>query len=286
MPGPTRVRWTSLATLSIFPIAGPTATWAPTAPRKWRTTPPGFVYADDRESGEFGFEDVINSNTAASTPNGVLDGAFVDAQGVNRWAEDVNDSGTLDTYGGIPRLMPPDAGVGTLTMLSVAAPYTPAGNVYNLYTTPIDRNVARANRAVFFRRALKLVDGGRGNVPSNGSQGLTVATENPVYIEGNYNACTNAMPGHGWEPGGRGLRRRDRQRPRVGVGHRRRRDVAVELVERHPLVRQPARRQHRRLDTRRRAEQLRPREAVTTWYRVAVIARQGPQLHPANQQRP
>ena len=62
--------------------------------------------------------------------------------------------------------------------------------VYNLYTTPIDRHVARVNRAFFFRRALKLVNGGRGNLPANGTQGLTVAAENPVYIQGNYNACT------------------------------------------------------------------------------------------------
>ena len=46
---------------------------------------------------------------------------------------------------------------------------------------------ARVNRAVLFRRALKLVHGSLGSLPS---QGLTVAAENPVYVEGDYNAST------------------------------------------------------------------------------------------------
>src|SRR6185503_12913324 len=52
-------------------------------------------------------------------------------------------------------------------------------------------------RAYFFRRALKLVNGGRGNLPTNGTQGLTVASENPVYVQGNFNACTNAAANTG-----------------------------------------------------------------------------------------
>jgi hypothetical protein len=51
---------------------------------------------------------------------------------------------------------------------------------------------ARNNPPAFFRRALKMVHGGRGNLPANGAQGLTVASENPVYVEGNYNACGSA----------------------------------------------------------------------------------------------
>ena len=42
--------------------------------------------------------------------------------------------------------------------------------------------MARANRPSFFRRALKLTNGARTRLPFNGSQGLTVASENPVYI--------------------------------------------------------------------------------------------------------
>ena len=50
--------------------------------------------------------------------------------------------------------------------------------------------VARANRPLFFRRALKIVNGGLGNLPN----GLTIASENPVYVQGNYNAqATNTL---------------------------------------------------------------------------------------------
>ncbi len=161
-------------------------------------TADGFQYLTNQETGEFGFEDVINPGNSDGQPNDALDAQFQDADGNDRWAEDVNENGVLDTYGGTARLLPADAGPGTLTMLGgLPANYTPVGGLYNLYTTPIDRNVARVNRAFFFRRALKLVNGGRGNLPANGTQGLTVVAENPVYIEGNFNACTNALPTQG-----------------------------------------------------------------------------------------
>jgi hypothetical protein len=49
--------------------------------------------------------------------------------------------------------------------------------------------VARANKAILFRRALKIVNGGiNGGVNSIVAPGLTVASENPVYIQGNFNA--------------------------------------------------------------------------------------------------
>ena len=46
------------------------------------------------------------------------------------------------------------------------------------------------NRPIFFRRALKLVNGGNINATTSRlpSPGLTVAAENPVYVQGNYNA--------------------------------------------------------------------------------------------------
>ena len=157
----------------------------------------GFTYADDQETAELGFEDIINPGSASSAPNGALDAPFVDTAGVNRFAEDINYFPSpgyvaqLDVYGGAPRLLP------AASMINVAGALTPVGNVYNLYTTEIDTNVARVNRAFFFRRALKLVNGGRGNLPANNSQGLTVGSENPVYVQGNFNACTNAVPNQG-----------------------------------------------------------------------------------------
>ena len=83
--------------------------------------------------------------------------------------------------------------------------------MYNRFRTQVTSDVARTNPPTFFRRALKLVNGGQGQLPAVGSQGLTVASENPVYIQGNYNACgtmtancpgpVTVLPGFGTTPG-------------------------------------------------------------------------------------
>ena len=53
------------------------------------------------------------------------------------------------------------------------------------YVKPL---VARANRTMFFRRALKIVNGGIVGGVNNLPPGLTIAAENPVYVQGNYNS--------------------------------------------------------------------------------------------------
>jgi hypothetical protein len=52
------------------------------------------------------------------------------------------------------------------------------------------------NRQILFRRALKLINGGINNVSGTlvnnlPDSGLTVAAENAVYVQGNYNAISN-----------------------------------------------------------------------------------------------
>jgi hypothetical protein len=54
-------------------------------------------------------------------------------------------------------------------------------------TMPVKALIARANRTPFFRRALKVVNGALGQLPN----GLTIASENPVYVQGNYNSDGN-----------------------------------------------------------------------------------------------
>ncbi len=61
--------------------------------------------------------------------------------------------------------------------------------------------IARANRPLFFRRALKIVNGESHTTAVAGHcspapctdlpPGLTIASENPVYVQGNYNAIAN-----------------------------------------------------------------------------------------------
>jgi hypothetical protein len=116
------------------------------------------------ETGEFGYEDFVNPAVAAGTPNGVPDAG-----------EDVNGNATQELYGGTSTALPTWA-VPYNTIATPYARHDGSGNA-SLYF--------RANQHVFFRRALKLVNGGLGLVPS---PGFTVASENPVYVQGNYNA--------------------------------------------------------------------------------------------------
>lgn len=115
--------------------------------------------AANRETGEYGFEDIVNPASAAGTPNNALD-----------TGEDFNGNGTLQTYGQTPRL---PAGA--------VAPYTAAVRPW-MAITPAE---ARVNMPVFFRRALKVVNGLRGNIAL---PGLSIVAENPVYLQGDYNA--------------------------------------------------------------------------------------------------
>jgi hypothetical protein len=126
------------------------------------------VYFSDRrgnrnflgaETGELGFEDFINPADANGNANGTLN-----------TGEDVNGNGTLETYGGtaIPR-------AGALAPLV-------AGSTLR---TAVNPEIAQVNPPIFFRRALKLTNGRLGNIVP---PGLAVVAENPVYVEGDYNA--------------------------------------------------------------------------------------------------
>jgi hypothetical protein len=124
---------------------------------------------DDRETGELGFEDFIN-NDAASTSNFTLDPG-----------EDLNGNGTLENYGRLPR-MPIVNGAALVPNYGTLVP----GGAQ--LTARVEPHAARVNSPLFFRRALKVINGAAGQLPANGAQGLTLAAENPVYVQGNYNA--------------------------------------------------------------------------------------------------
>ncbi len=125
------------------------------------------------KTGEYGFEDIVNPLVAAGTPNGAVD-----------LGEDVNASGTgtADVFGQFPRFndvlnaLPPGA----------VAPFNAAGNIRPW--TILGRSAAMTSRPYLFRRALKLVNGGLPNLVASGLVGLTFVTENPVYIQGDFNA--------------------------------------------------------------------------------------------------
>lgn len=158
------------------------------------------VYFSDRrgnknggvETGEYGMEDFVNRASGGGAAAGLPDGVLEAATATRPSPEDVNADGVLDTYGAVPRLP------AVVTTLVGPTPniFRPANAANIRPWRAIDENndgvanqqdseIARANPAVFFRRALKLTNGGLGNIIA---PGLTVASENPVYVEGNWNA--------------------------------------------------------------------------------------------------
>jgi len=138
-------------------------------------------------TGSYGFEDVINSGSNNGTPDGAAETAVTIA-GVSRSPEDTDNNGRSDTYGAV--------NVGNGFGINTTAGFTPdpfSTRIASCFTT------GRKNRVTGARHALKLVDGAGnnagGNVPvrnvanADGTLGgFTVASENPVYIQGDYNS--------------------------------------------------------------------------------------------------
>ena len=192
--------------------AGNLANWFNTSALPLNNNTGGFtVYFSDRrgeqpdpstantKTGSFGFNDVVN-NPGNGCPNNTLD------QG-----EDLEGDGILRTYGGAESIpLYPLASAGTnwtvtplwggtsMTTVLGASGECPAPAVsapMNSTNWPgvlyVNNQEARENPPVFFRRALKIVNGQSLNLGTTCGAipcGLTIASENPVYIQGDYNA--------------------------------------------------------------------------------------------------
>lgn len=144
------------------------------------------------KTGDSGLEDAINTVNANGAPDGALQPI---PPAKNQSPEDVNNNGLLDNFG---------AGNLGLGQGYIGAAYAPANSVNNkvLNAAGADDPYLTAGRIASCatigqkswisgaRHVLKLVDGSLGNVPvrpDNGRGGFTVASENPVYIFGDYN---------------------------------------------------------------------------------------------------
>jgi hypothetical protein len=150
------------------------------------------------ETGEFGNEDIINPSVQNGAPNGVLDAP-----------EDVDGTGVFNTYGAYahpiatPNSVSPTgvtiAGTATTSKWPAIISGLANSSTENPVEVRITANQAQINPVVIFRRALRLVNGTLGNLPplaaaqattcSGGTAGgFTVASENPIYVAGDYNA--------------------------------------------------------------------------------------------------
>jgi hypothetical protein len=135
-------------------------------------------------------EDVVNSSTASGAPDGHLEPP---PAGHSLSPEDVNQNTVLDEYGTA------NMGLGQYGAGGVASKSQNTAIVAATPDNPYSPRIsscsatARKNWVSGARHVLKLVDGGFGNVPVSpvgtlaDPGGFTVAAENPVYIQGNYN---------------------------------------------------------------------------------------------------
>ena len=137
-------------------------------------------------TGAYGFEDVINSASNNGTPDGAAE-TPVTIAGVSRSPEDVDNNGRSDKYGATNV----GNGFGINTNTNPPTRSRPA--------LPTALPPDGKTRVTGARHVLKLVDGAGngagGNLPvrkvanADGTLGgFTVASENPVYIQGDYNS--------------------------------------------------------------------------------------------------
>jgi hypothetical protein len=115
------------------------------------------------KNGEYGYEDVINPGSVAGTPDAVLN-----------VGEDVNGNNLLDTY--------------SANFLGLGFGVLQPGTLPN---ATVGCMKARPNWVSGPRHAVRLVNAALGNLPvrpDNNLGGFTLATEQPAYILGNYNA--------------------------------------------------------------------------------------------------
>jgi hypothetical protein len=139
------------------------------------------VYFSDRrnnrdqtnaETGEYGWEDFVNPGAVNGAPNSGLDSG-----------ENVNGSfnagvPTQQLYGGNPS----SGGVYNQAPAGGTGPFSTAATP----VATLSHAQARVNPAMFFRRALKLVNGS--NIRGQNVTGLTIVAENPIYVQGDWNA--------------------------------------------------------------------------------------------------
>jgi Tfp pilus assembly protein PilX len=160
------------------------------------------------ETGEYGWDDFVNPASVAGCPNNTQDtGEDLDVLGSTGFFNYGQDPTYIMGAGVAYTALGP----GQYGMYSLAAP----GNLYGstvgtnalapnpscAVTVPskvwpmtyvIDVNEPRENPNPFFRRAIKIVDGNLltalGTCPGLVPCGLAIATENPAYIFGDFNA--------------------------------------------------------------------------------------------------
>ena len=124
-------------------------------------------------NGESGLEDVINSGDPNGMPDGNKEPITAGFNSGNGYSpEDVDEDGVLDNWGA--------ANIG-----NGFGAFGVSTTDLNPYKAVDCMNGGRQNKVTGARHVLRLVDGALGNLPT---PGFTVASENPIYVLGDYNS--------------------------------------------------------------------------------------------------
>jgi hypothetical protein len=169
--------------------------------------PLSVVGSASNKTGAFGFEDFVNPgqpNACPLIPKTLDQGEDVEGD----YTSGVDLTPVLRTYGAAPQF--PNAAVG-LPINGLQPQPIPTGPPVSTYAVNVNPNCAtsypwpgyvfndardaRENPPLVFRRALKLVNGSTisAGICDTVQCGLTVASENPAYIQGDYNAQANGV---------------------------------------------------------------------------------------------
>ena len=156
------------------------------------------------ETGEFGWNDLVNfpGNSTTGCPNSGLDNgedadktsvlytygannSFIQAMGVQDTSSQPLGNGQIGIFAGLN---------GTGVVVNSVCATTPSYATNGIWPMMLsaNTNAVRENPALFFRRAVKLVNASlltaTGPCPGGNTCGLTIASENPVYVQGDFNA--------------------------------------------------------------------------------------------------
>jgi len=161
-----------------------------------------------RETGEYGWNDIVNftQNPTTGCPDDVLD-AGEDPNVGTTFAGQFYYYGASQKYihaAGAQNTAASPLGLGQIGVFSTlattglqaspscaAVPAYVADNIWPMMLAS-HPNAPRENAPLFFRRAVKIVNANLltavGTCPGGGNCGLAIASENPVYIQGDFNA--------------------------------------------------------------------------------------------------
>src|SRR5882672_7432888 len=170
--------------------------------------PPASVGGTNVLTGGYGYDDFTNPSNTNGCPNGSLDqgedmegdynSSGIDTNPVPRTYGNILASATLSNLwpisisGSVNGTQLGGVSTTAVTTLETSVlgnnPYCSTPGLKWPFATANAQNL-RENPPIFFRRALKIVDGGKINAGTcNGVNcGLTIASENPVYMQGDYN---------------------------------------------------------------------------------------------------